>query len=205
MFYVLVNHHYSWLRLHHLGFSRPFLDVTFQTTLATLLSFLFIILLGPRTIRWLRRMKIGDLPNFDQDAMNALMSGKRGTPTMGGILIVFAIGITVFLLADLDIFYVRMALICLFWLGAVGAVDDWLKLTTHSRAVAKGLPPGATAGRQGLTSLEKILFQIGLSVILGHFTYTYSDLEPSRTLYFPFFKQFHIYLSEPAFIVIAVL
>jgi len=206
MFYVLVNHHYPWLRSHHLGFLRLFLDVTFQTTFGTLLSFFIIILLGPRTIRWLRRMKIGDLPNFDQDAMNALMSGKKGTPTMGGILIVFAIGVTVLLLADLDIFYVRMALICLFWLGAVGAVDDWLKLTTHARAAAKGLPPGSTAGRQGLTSLEKILFQIGLSIILGHFTYSYAGGPgPSRNLYFPFFKDIQIPLTEGWFVFITVL
>ena len=88
-----------------------------------------MILLGPRTIRWLRRQKIGDLANFDQEKMNELMSKKIGTPTMGGILIIFAIAITTLLLADLGNFYVQMAVICLLWLGVVGAVDDWLKLT----------------------------------------------------------------------------
>jgi len=88
-----------------------------------------------------------------------MMLGKKGTPTMGGILIIFAIALTTLLLANLDNFYVGMGLICLIWLGAVGAVDDWLKLTTQRRA--KLLPPGVQVSRQGLTSLEKLIFQLG--------------------------------------------
>ena len=61
------------------------------------------------------------------------MAGKKGTPTMGGVLIIAAIAVTTLLLADLGNFYVRMALICLVWLGAVGATDDWLKLTAGRR------------------------------------------------------------------------
>ena len=56
-----------------------------------------------------------------------------------------------------------MALVCLIWLGAVGATDDWLKLTAGRRR----------GSRQGLTSLEKLLFQIGLSVLLAVFTFDY--------------------------------
>lgn len=197
MIYLLVNFARPWLEAHHLGALRLFLDVTFQTTLATLLSFLIVILFGPRTILWLRRKKIGDLANFDQDQMNKLMEGKKGTPTMGGILVICAIAITVLLLADLKNFYVQMAVICLVWLGVVGAADDWLKLTSHSR--------DNPASRQGLTTLEKLLFQIGLAVVLAIFTYRYSLLEQSHTLFFPFFKKAHVVLPMAAFIILGTI
>jgi phospho-N-acetylmuramoyl-pentapeptide-transferase len=124
------------------------------------------------------------------------MEGKKGTPTMGGILIIASIALTTLLLADLTNFYVRMALICLIWLGAVGAADDWLKLTAGRR----------TGSRQGLTSLEKLLFQIGLSVLLAVFTYNYGrDLERPTQFYVPFFKNVHVPLSLTVYIVIATL
>jgi len=196
MLYLLVNYYYPWLSAHHLGSLRLFRDVTFQTTVATLLSFAIVIFFGRRTIGWLRAKKIGDHPNFDQDQMNRLMEGKKGTPTMGGILIIAAIAVSVLLLADLKNFYVQMALVCLVWLGAVGAVDDWLKLTGMSRP---------QASRQGLTSLEKLLFQIGLAVVLTVFTYRYSNYQASHTFFFPFLKRAHILLPMSVFIVLGTL
>src|SRR5277367_2267279 len=112
MIYLLVRKYYFWLGAHHFGFSRVFLDVTFQATASVIVSCALVIMLGPRTIRWLRAQKIGDLANFDQAQMNEKMSGKIGTPTMGGILIIFAIALTTLLLADLGNFYVQMAVIC---------------------------------------------------------------------------------------------
>jgi len=196
MIYLLVSLNRLWFQNHRLGFLRLFLDVTFQTTVATLLSFAIVILFGPRTIRWLRRKKIGDQPNFDQDQMNKLMEGKKGTPTMGGILIIAAIAFTVLILADLNNFYVRMALVCLLWLGAVGAADDWLKLTSHARE---------QNSRQGLTSLEKLLFQIGLAVVLAVFTWRYSTYEVSHAFFVPFFKRIQIPLPMGAFILLVTL
>ena len=203
MIYLLVKSRYAWLESHRMGFLRVFNDVTFQSTAAVILSFALVILFGPGVIRWLRRQEIGDEPAFDQTQMDQIMQTKKGTPTMGGILIIFAIALTTLLLADLDNFYVGMGLICLVWLGAVGAVDDWLKLTAHRRA--KLLPAGQQVGRQGLTSLEKILFQIGLGALLSYFTYFYSQDPHSHTLYFPFFKNLQIFLGPATFILIGTL
>ncbi|HEY1921449.1 MAG TPA: phospho-N-acetylmuramoyl-pentapeptide-transferase [Tepidisphaeraceae bacterium] len=200
MIYLFVKSHYAWLESHRFGFLRVFNDVTFQSTVAVILSFALVMLLGPGVIRWLRRQEIGDQPSFDQAKMDEIMHGKKGTPTMGGILIIFAIALTTLLLADLNNFYVAMGLICLIWLGAVGAVDDWLKLTKHRRA--RNLPPGTPVSRQGLTSLEKILFQIGLGVLLSFFTYNYSQDPHSHTLYFPFFKNLSVPLTPMWFILI---
>jgi phospho-N-acetylmuramoyl-pentapeptide-transferase len=200
MIYLLVFNSKTWLESHHLGFLRVFNDVTFQSTGAVILSFFLVVIPGPTVIQWLRHQKIGDLANFDQEQMNEIMRSKIGTPTMGGILIIYAIAVTTLILANLDNFYVRMAVICLVWLGAVGAVDDWLKLTSGRRAAS--LPPGTHASRQGLTSLEKLLFQIGLGILLCYFTYHYSLDLRSHTLYFPFFKNLSLQLGPITFVFI---
>ncbi len=196
MIYLLVDTHREWLEAHRLGFLRVFTFVTFQATLALLLSFLICLLLGPRVVDWLRRQKIGDRPEFDQAELNKMMEGKKGTPTMGGILIIAAIATSTLLLADLRNFYVQMALVALIWLGAVGATDDWPKLTAARRG---------SGSRQGLTSLEKLLFQIGLGAVLSYFTYEYGrHIEPNHTLYFPFLKDLQVPLGLGAFILIGI-
>ena len=198
MIYLLVKSHLQWLEAHGLGFLRLFTDVGFQTTAAVMLSFVLVLLAAPGVITWLRRMKIGDQPNFDQAQVNAMMQAKRGTPTMGGILIIGAIALTTLLLADMRNFYVQMALVCLVWLGGVGLADDWLKLTAGRR--------GGT--RQGLTSLEKVLFQIGLAAVLAVFTYHHGrDIPETHTLYFPFAKPSiaSMKLGLGAFIVLSML
>ncbi|MGN6507688.1 MAG: phospho-N-acetylmuramoyl-pentapeptide-transferase [Tepidisphaeraceae bacterium] len=179
MLYVLTKYFENWLENTPFGFLRVFhLFTTFQATVAVILSFAAVMLLAPRVIAWLRLQKIGDHPNFDEATMNELMTSKKGTPTMGGLLIIGAIAGTTLLLADLSNFYVQMALVCLLWLGAVGAADDWLKLTAARRE--KG-------SRQGLSGLEKLLFQIGLALILCFFTWHYGQNIPeARGFYIPF-------------------
>ncbi|HZK82123.1 MAG TPA: phospho-N-acetylmuramoyl-pentapeptide-transferase [Humisphaera sp.] len=191
MLYFLANHYRNWLDAHH-GFSamRVFRFITFGATFSIVLSFLLCILFGPPVIAWLRRLKIRDLPDFDQADLNKLMADKKGVPTMGGLLIIASIAATVLLLGDLGNFYVRMGLVCLIWLGGVGAVDDWLKLTRR------------TGSRQGLTSLEKLLFQIGLGVLLAYFTWNYGS-NTEKYLYFPFLKSRTVPLNLGVFILIA--
>jgi phospho-N-acetylmuramoyl-pentapeptide-transferase len=192
MLYYISIQFRRWLEAHQLGFFRLFHKVEFQTTVAIVLAFFLCIILGPKVISWLRRQKIGDLPSFDQAEIDKLMAGKKGVPTMGGLLIIFSIAFTVLLLADLKNFYVEMALLCLFWLGAVGAIDDWLKLTAGRRA----------GSRQGLSSREKLLFQVGLSVLLAYFTWNYGSPEEHKLL-FPFSQQGNIPLNLGLFILIA--
>jgi phospho-N-acetylmuramoyl-pentapeptide-transferase len=115
---------------------------------------------------------------------------------MGGVLIIASILITTLLLADLGNFYVLMAMVCALLLGGVGAADDWLKLTVARRE----------GSRQGLTSLEKLLFQIGIAVILAAFTYYYGgEIGEAKTLYFPLFKILSLHLSWIAYVLIGML
>jgi len=196
MIYLLVEHLRAWLEAHNLGFLRVFHFVTFQVTSAMVLGFVLVLALGPRLIRWLRKQKIGDRPEFDQEEVNKLMSMKAGTPTMGGLLIIASIFTTALLLADISNFYVRMGMLCLVWLGGVGATDDWLKLTAARRG----------GSRQGLNSGEKLLFQLGLGVLLAYFTFYYGGgSDQQHFLYLPFFKSIQISLNLVGFIVIATL
>ena len=140
--------------------------VEFRAVFAIVVSFLIVVLFARRTIRWLVKQKIGDNPSFDHKDVDRLMKQKANTPTMGGILIAFAIFATTLLLADLGNFYIILALACYTWLFCVGLADDWMKLTTARRK------PGS---RHGLYSGEKLLLQIGLAVILGLFIHHWGD------------------------------
>jgi phospho-N-acetylmuramoyl-pentapeptide-transferase len=196
MIYLLIRNTIDWLEDHHLGFLRVFTYATFRATVAIVVSFLICIVLGPRVIRWLRSQKIADLAGFDQVEIDKLMASKKGTPTMGGLLIISAIVATTVLLGDLTNFYVRMGLICVIWLAAVGAIDDWLKLTAGRRA----------GSRQGLHGWEKLMFQIGLSVLLMIFTYRHGrEIPESHALYVPFFKNIAIPLGIISFIILGTL
>jgi phospho-N-acetylmuramoyl-pentapeptide-transferase len=193
MFHWLADKFELWLEGHGLGFFRVFTFPTFQSVVAVVISFMIVMLFGPRTIAWLRKQKLGDVASFDQAEIDAMMASKKGTPTMGGLLIILAIAGTTLLLADVTNFYVRMALICLVWLGAVGATDDWLKLTVGRRE----------GSRQGLSSLEKLLFQIGLAVLLSYFTYWYGhQLQDATQLYLPFHKSPIAHLNLATFVII---
>jgi phospho-N-acetylmuramoyl-pentapeptide-transferase len=197
MIYVLTKASLEWLEAHGLGFLRVFTYATFRAVAATVLSFLICIVLAPRVIRWLRSQKIADLAGFDQAEIDKLMQSKKGTPTMGGILIISAIAVTTLLLCDIrDNFYVHMALVCMLWLAIVGATDDWLKLTAGRRQ----------GSRQGLYGWEKLCFQIGLGLILTYFTYQHGQqIDEAHTLYFPFFKNLQIELGLVSFILLGTI
>ncbi len=196
MLYLLIKTWFDWLDAHHLGFLRVFTYTTFRGILAIVLSFFLCIILGPHVIAWLRKQKISVRADFDQVEIDSIMARKKGTPTMGGLLIISAIALTTLLLANPEVFYVKMALVCMLWLAVVGATDDWLKLTAGRRS----------GSRQGLRGWEKLVFQVGLSVLLMYFTYRHGqNIDATHTLYFPFFKQLQFRLSLPLFILVGTL
>ncbi|MFI4860955.1 MAG: phospho-N-acetylmuramoyl-pentapeptide-transferase [Phycisphaerales bacterium JB063] len=191
MIYLFINALESKLEGSLLSFLRVFTFIEFRAALAMIVSFFFVVLSGPRVIRWLVSQKIGDNPEFFNKDINELMKSKANTPTMGGIMIVGSVALTTLLLADISRetgFYVWMGLICLLAMAGIGAADDWLKLTTARRK------PGS---REGLYSWEKLIFQVGLAALLGIFIFhhgtakfveynTYSDM--AHTLNLPGLK-----------------
>ena len=147
---------------------RAFRWVEFRAVAAVVLGFAVVVGVGPRVIRWLVAQKIGDKPEFYNQALNELTRHKSNVPTMGGILISGAVGVTTLALADLSNFYVRMALVCLLALTLIGMADDWLKLTAGQRKARD---------RQGLRTWEKFVFQVGVAVLLGFFTYRWGQVK----------------------------
>jgi len=188
----------------HYAYENPM----FRGTCAALFCFLVIFLLFPRLIRQLVLWKVGDRPEFDHASLNALTRDKSNVPTMGGMGILAAIILAMLLLADLTNFYVWMALICAIWLGLLGGIDDWLKLTRKR----------GSATRDGLRSYQKLLFQIGLGVVLGFYIYQHGQRnfavvaslgEPEsipsyKILTVPFYKS-GLQLGAMAFMALTVL
>ncbi|MCL2649155.1 MAG: phospho-N-acetylmuramoyl-pentapeptide-transferase [Phycisphaerales bacterium] len=159
--------------------------IIFRSAMAILFSFLTVLLCGGRVIRWLIRQKVGDSPEFYNKTLNELTKHKGNTPTMGGVMIVGAILINTLLFGDIMNFYVRMAMLCLVYLAGLGAVDDWLKLTQGRRT------PGS---REGLYAWEKMLFQVGLGVLLAFFIYYHGGSGrlvevQAHKLNWPFFRD----------------
>jgi phospho-N-acetylmuramoyl-pentapeptide-transferase len=200
-------------QLDRLGLERYFriLDqLEFRMLAASILAFLIVLLLGRPAIVWLVKKKIGDSGLSDADALRLHTASKANTPTMGGILVVGALIASTILLADLRSFYIQLGLVVALWLAVLGGVDDWLKLTAKSRG---------SGGRQGLFAWEKLVFQLGLGLLVGYFLYkqgggTAPDLR--HVLNLPFQKTYIpgslaninpalIYLSFPVFLVLATL
>ncbi len=145
----------------HYAYENPL----FRGACAALLCFLLMLVFLPKVIAQLVRWKVGDRPEFDHATLNALTQSKADVPTMGGVGMMVCILLAVVFLADLSNFYVWMSLVCLAWLGLLGGIDDWLKLTRKRRS----------ATRDGLKSHEKLLFQIGLGVVLGYYIYRHGQ------------------------------
>ncbi len=149
-------------------------QLVFRALVSASLAFLLVLLAGRPVIGWLRAKKIGDTGLTDAEALRRHTASKANIPTMGGILIVGAIAASTLLLADIRNFYVILGLVVLLWLAALGGVDDWLKLTVATRATG--------ASRQGLYAWEKLVFQLGLGVLIGYFAYHYGDSAAPKNL-----------------------
>lgn len=200
MIYHLLHYLFSQEGRVHYGYENPF----FRGLLACLTAFLIVWWIGQAVIGMLVRLKIGDRPDFDRVDYNELARDKANVPTMGGIMILAAVLAGVLLFSDLRNFYIHLALLCMIWLGALGGVDDYLKLRSADRK----------EGRDGLKSYQKLLFQVGLGVVLASFIYRHGQLEsvdqPSYfdVLNLPFIRfdaATAVRLSWPLFAAIAVI
>lgn len=158
--------------------ARLMLQLEFRAFSALIVSCAMVLLAGPRVIARLRRLKIGDNPEFHRSDLNELMKSKRGTPTMGGLLICGAVFLTTVLFADvMHNRYVHIAIAVLVWLAAVGGFDDWLKLTASRRT---------QGARDGLVAWEKLLFQLGIGLMASWFLFSASSLPDGHVLNLPF-------------------
>lgn len=193
------------LWIYHLIFRDPNLPAApfplLRAALAILVSFVFVLLIGGRVIRWLLKQKVGDRPEFYNKTLNDLMRHKGNTPTMGGIMIIGAILFSTVICAQVSNFYVEMGLFCMIYLAVLGGFDDWLKLTAARRT------PGS---REGLLAWEKLVFQIGLGVLLAIFIYhhgtgTTAAGHGGHLLNWPFLRDYTLPASIFAVLTVVVI
>lgn len=154
----MLYHLFSYLR-GEFGLSGAglFQYITFRAGMAIVLSLIITLVLGKSLIRYLQRKQIGetvrDLGLQGEDA-------KRGTPTMGGLIIIAGILVPTLLFARIENVYILMMLLSTIWLGLIGFIDDYIKVFKKNK--------------EGLAGRFKILGQVGLGIIIG-FTMYYNQ------------------------------
>jgi len=161
----MLYHLFEWLRAEELRFpgSELFRFITFRVLMAVILSLFITTIFGKKLINYLKRKQIGETV---RDLGLAGEQQKKGTPTMGGLIIILGILIPTLLLADLTKVYVRLMIFCTIWLGAIGFIDDYLKLRAKRLAQQKGVAY-KKGDSDGLAGKFKIFGQVMLGVVVG--------------------------------------
>ena len=124
--------------------------LSFRSVMAVVLSLLMVVLLGKSVIRLLQRYQIGE--EIRDLGLHGQLE-KKGTPTMGGVIILLAIIVPVLLFARLDNIYTILMLVATIWCGVIGFADDYIKVFRHKK--------------EGLKGKFKIVGQVGLGLLVG--------------------------------------
>ena len=133
--------------------------VSFRAAMAAIISLLFSAIFGAWIIKKLQIKQIGEtIRNLDLEGQYS----KRGTPTMGGVIIIFAILVSILLVGKLDNIYIILMIVSTVWLGALGFADDYIKIFKKDK--------------EGLKGKFKIVAQVGLGLIVGLTMYLSPDI-----------------------------
>jgi phospho-N-acetylmuramoyl-pentapeptide-transferase len=149
--------------------------ISFRAAGATVTALLLAFVVGPPVIRRLRAHKVGQVIRAEGPASH---QGKRGTPTMGGLIILLATIVPTLLWAPLTNRFVVVAMLSILWMGCIGFLDDYLKIVQGKS--------------RGLVAKWKLAGQVSFGVLLGLFL-TYYPVVPTETIpatatTLPFFK-----------------
>jgi len=162
--------------------------ISFRAAGATVTALLLAFLVGPPVISRLRARKIGQIIRAEGPASH---QGKRGTPTMGGLIILLATIVPTLLWAPLTNRFVVVAMISTLWMGCIGFVDDYLKIVQGKS--------------RGLVAKYKLVGQCSFGLLLGLFLYLYPvvpvDTIPATATTLPFFKYLVVNFSPWLFVV----
>jgi phospho-N-acetylmuramoyl-pentapeptide-transferase len=133
--------------------------ITFRSALAFIISLGFATIYGKKIINFLRKQQVGETV---RELGLEGQQQKAGTPTMGGIIIILATLIPVFLLARLENIYIILLIVTTIWMGAIGFIDDYIKIFKKDK--------------EGLKGRFKVLGQVGLGLIVGSVLYFSPDV-----------------------------
>lgn len=142
--------------------------LSFRAALAIILSIFIATFFGKRIIRFLRKKQIGEsVRDLGLEGQNE----KAGTPTMGGIIIILATLVPVFLFARLENIYVILLIVTTIWMGIIGFIDDYIKKFKNDK--------------EGLPGRFKVVGQVGLGLFVGFTMYFHPDIVVQRTVATP--------------------
>jgi len=174
----MLYHLFEWLK--QIGVKVPggtlFQFITFRVLLAVLLSLVITMLYGKRLIGYLIKKQVGESV---RELGLAGEQQKKGTPTMGGIIIMLAILIPTVLLANLNKAYIRLMIFSTIWLAMIGFIDDYLKLRAKRIAQQQGVAY-KKGDKDGLAGWFKILGQVVLGLVVGATLYFNSNTKVWR-------------------------
>jgi len=161
----MLYHLFEWFNEQGITFpgSRLFEFTTFRVLISLVLSLVITMLYGKKLINLLKRKLVGETV---RDLGLAGEQNKKGTPTMGGFIIILGILVPTLLLAKLSTVYIIVMLIATVWLGTIGFIDDFLKLRAKRLAQQQGTAY-KKGDKDGLAGWFKILGQVGLGITVG--------------------------------------
>jgi phospho-N-acetylmuramoyl-pentapeptide-transferase len=177
----------QWLSQDIRGFN-VFNYITLRAVLAAMTALVISFTAGPSVIRWLAAKKIGQAVRTDGPQTHLV---KSGTPTMGGALILIAIGVTTLLWGDLGNRYVWVLLIVTLGFGAIGWYDDWKKVVYRDP--------------KGLASRWKYFWQSVIGLAVAIYLAMSSTIPAQMELIVPFFKTVSYPLGAIGFVVLTYL
>lgn len=169
-------------------FFNLFRYITFRSGGAVFTSLILCLWMGPKVIRWLKS-KQGEGQPIRTDGPESHLITKKGTPTMGGVMILLSWAIAMLLWADLSNHYVWVVMLATLGFGAVGAWDDFLKLTKRNS--------------RGLSSRKKLWAQLVISLGTALVIQAHAPATLSAHIAIPFFKD--VLINAGAFYIIFVL
>lgn len=156
----MLYHLFTWLQEEfHLPGSGLFQYISFRTAMAVIVSLLITTVFGSKLIGILHRKQIGETV---RDLGLEGEKQKQGTPTMGGLIIIAGILIPTLLFAKLDNIYVIIMVITTLWMGAIGFVDDYIKVFRKNK--------------EGLAGRFKIIGQVGLGTLIAFTMYFHPEI-----------------------------
>ena len=155
---------FSWLdKTFNIPGLGAFQFLTFRIAMAILMSLFIATVYGKKIILFLQRKQICETV---RELGLAGEQQKKGTPTMGGIIILLSILIPTLLFANLDKVYIRLMILCTVWLGLIGFLDDYFKIRARKQAQVEG-GNYKKQNSDGLAGISKIIGQVGLGIIIG--------------------------------------
>lgn len=152
--------------------------ITMRTIMSVLTALLISFFIGPKVIRWLVRLKVGQSVRLDGPETHLV---KTGTPTMGGVMILFSVSIAVLLWGDLTNHYLLIATLTMLGFGVIGFIDDYQKVVYKDP--------------EGMRSRTKFFWQSIVGFIAAYSLFALAQVPAEEQLLIPYMKDTFIHLG----------